>query len=87
MKGVLDRFEDNNLAVILIEETNQTLNIPTDELPPNSKEGTWFTIEERNGEFHIVSIDTEMTNRQTQKSNDLLKKLRAKSNDSKFKRK
>lgn len=86
MKGVLDRFEDNDLAVILIEEMNKELNIPVNNLPPNSKEGTWFQIEERQGEFHIVSIDMEMTNKQAERSADLLEKLRAKSSGSKFKR-
>lgn len=87
MKGVLDRFEDNNLAVILIEEINKELNIPANNLPSNSKEGTWFLIEERQGEYHIVSIDAEKTRNQAQKSADLLERLRAKSSGSKFKRK
>lgn len=86
MKGVLDRFEDYDQAVILIEEVQKALVIPRSELPKGSKQGTWFLIEEKNNNYRIISIDHETTKRQQEKSERLMEKLRAKSSGSKFKR-
>lgn len=86
MKGILDRFEDNNQAVILIEEIQKALVIPLSELPQGSKENTYFHIEEKNGDYKIISIDQETTKRQARKSEELLEKLRSKGSGSKFKR-
>lgn len=86
MKGVLDRFADHDLAVILIEDVQKEILVPIQQLPPNSKEGTWFDIKEDNGEYQIVAIDVDMTKKQMEKSLNLLKKLRANSRGSKFKR-
>ena len=86
MKGILDRFEDNNQAVILIEETQKALIIPKSELPAGSKAGIWFNIVEKNGAYKIISIDNETTRREEKKAAELMEKLRAKSTGSKFKR-
>lgn len=86
MKGVLDRIE-NQLAVILIEDINKEIIIPMKDLPPNSQEGTWFDLEELEGEIKIISIDHDLTQKEAQKSQDLLNQLRTKSKGSKFKRK
>lgn len=86
MKGVLDRFENKDQAVILIEEIQKALVVPISELPANSKEGTFFSIEERNGNYKIISIDHETTRREEKKAAELMEKLRAKSKGSKFKR-
>ena len=86
MKGVLDRFEDQDQAVILIEEVQKALVIPKDELPKGSKQGTWFLIEEKNEQYNILSIDHETTKKQQEKSDRLMEKLREKSSGSKLKR-
>lgn len=87
MKGILDRFEDNNKAVILIEEIKEELVVSINDLPKGSKENTYFHIEKRDGGFQIISIDNTKTSQEAQESSDLMKKLRAKSAGSKFKRK
>jgi len=87
MKGMLDRFTDNDLAVILIEEKNQEIIVPVKQLPEGSKENTWFDLKEVNGTIEIVSINDEKTKKEAQKSVDLLTQLRAKSKGSKFKKK
>ncbi len=87
MIGVLDRYTDNNKAVILIEEINHELIVPTQELPEGSKENTHFRIIQKDGTFKIISIDHEMTNHAAKKSSELMKKLRAKTTGSKWKRK
>ncbi len=86
MKGVLDRFSDNNIAVILIESINKEIHVPKDELPSGSQEQTWFHIKELNGKFLIDSIDHEKTASTAEKATDLQAKLREKMKRSKYKR-
>lgn len=86
MKGILDRIEDNNQAVILIEEIQETIIVPLEELPENSQENTYFHIEEKDGKYRVLSIDNEATEEAKEKSEDLLAKLRAKSSGSKYRR-
>lgn len=85
MKGVLDRFEENK-AVILIEDQKQEIVIDKNQLPANSKTGTWFTIEKQ-GDHYNFTIDQSKTEKEKQTSSDLIAKLRAKSGGSKFKKK
>ncbi|MFD1037490.1 DUF3006 domain-containing protein [Virgibacillus byunsanensis] len=87
MKGVLDRFEDNDKAVILIEEEMKALVIPAEELPKGSEINTYFNIKEKNGDYKILSIDQETTEKEAQKASNLMEKLRAKTSGSKFKKK
>lgn len=84
MKGVLDRFENNNQAVILIEEVQRALVVPKNELPKGSEVGTWFHIKEKSGHYKIISIDHETARREAKKSAELMEKLRARSKGSKF---
>lgn len=86
MKGVLDRFSDDNIAVILIESIDKEIHVPTDELPSGSQEQTWFHIKEHNGKFLIDAIDREKTATEAEKSTDLQAKLRSKMKRSKYKR-
>ncbi len=86
MKGVLDRIEDNDMAVILIEEINKELTIPLHDLPKGSTESTWFHIEKKGDAFEVISIDSKTTSQEADKSADVMKKLREKRKDSKFKK-
>lgn len=86
MKGILDRFEDNNNAIILIEELDEEIIIPVGELPEGSKVNTFFKMEKQCGRLQIVSIDDTTTKHEGQKTSDLMAKLRAKNKGSKFKR-
>ncbi|MGP4105809.1 DUF3006 domain-containing protein [Virgibacillus sp. L01] len=87
MKGILDRFEDTNKAVILMEETKEEVVIPAELLPEGSSENTYFNMEKINDEYQIVSIDEATTQKEAEKSSDLMAKLRAKNKGSKFKKK
>lgn len=78
MKGVLDRFTDNDLAVILIESINKELVVPKKELPQGSKVNTWFTLKEQQGSYTIVSIDEQKTTSAADKSKNLADQLQAK---------
>ena len=86
MKGVLDRFTDNNQAVILIEEINKELVISRDQLPTGAKESDWLTLNKTDDTFKVISIDREKTEREMQRSLNFRDQLRAQSKGSRFKR-
>ncbi|WP_197046625.1 DUF3006 domain-containing protein [Oceanobacillus salinisoli] len=85
IKGVLDRFEGNN-AVILIEELKEEMVVPREKLPEGSMVNTYFNLEKKDDKFEIVSIDEHATMSDSQKSSDLMAKLRSKSKGSKFRK-
>jgi len=85
MKGVIDRIEDG-LAVILVEKDNVEFKIKENELPAGSKEGTWFTLDYKNGKYTIISIDEKTTKEMEQTSVLLMNKLKKRKKSSKFKR-
>jgi hypothetical protein len=85
MKGVLDRFEGNQ-AVILIEVEKAELIVPKEELPEGSKVNTIFKMDKADGEYIIISIDSEAKKEAKETTADLLAKLRAKSSGSTFKK-
>lgn len=87
MKGVIDRFEDNCKAVILLEDIQEELIVPCDLLPEEAKENDWLTLKKTNDTYQIISIDYERTKAEMKKSRQLREKLRAKSKGSRFKRK
>lgn len=86
MKGVIDRFE-NDKAIVLIEKQNDELMIPIDQLPEGCRPNTYLTLKKQAGKVIVQSIDHDKTKQETQKSADLLAKLRNKSSGSKFKKK
>lgn len=86
MKGILDRIEDGDQAVILIEEIQLALVVPLSELPTGSKVNTYFHITEQHGDYKITSIDAEKTQKEAKKSEDLMDKLRKKSSGSNYSR-
>lgn len=87
LKGVLDRIEDGDMAVILIENLGEQFEVPVCDLPEGSEEGTWFIVDRCDDAFVVVEIDEETTKKEAHKSEDLLAQLRAKSKGSKYKRK
>ena len=76
VKGVLDRFEDQDIAVILIEELNKEILLPKSKLPGGSRESIWFNIVVIQNAYKIISIDYEKTKEEALKSADLMKRLR-----------
>ncbi|MUK87703.1 DUF3006 family protein [Ornithinibacillus sp. L9] len=88
VQGVLDRFEDQNQAVILIEELKEELVVSKDTLPAGSEVNTYFTLEKNeDGDFTILAINEKATQAATNKTSNLIAKLRAKNQGSKFKKK
>jgi len=77
--GVLDRMEDNEQAVILIEDRGEELIVPKQDLPLGSKANTWFLIEKNNGgKLGRISLDYKTTIEEAKKVKRLRKKVRNK---------
>lgn len=85
MHGFLDRFE-GKMAVILVEEVKEEFTVNKEMLPDGSDVNTYFEIEKKDGNYHIVQIDTTKTTKEKQTTSDLMAKLRAKKTGSKFKK-
>ncbi|WP_313799799.1 DUF3006 domain-containing protein [Cytobacillus sp.] len=85
MRGYFDRFEDQELAVILVEELNKQFVIAVKELPEKSKPGMWFDITIKDGKIQSVQYNSQATSDEIQKTNNLMKKICAKNKGSNFK--
>jgi hypothetical protein len=85
MKGYLDRIEDNQLAVILVEEVNKEFVLPISELPEGSKPKIWFDLVINQGRITSININNKKTETAQEKVDDTLCKIRSKSKGSKFK--
>ncbi len=66
MKGVVDRIVEN-IAVVIIEDQGVVLNIPIEDLPEGTHEGTWLTVG--------FSIDEGQTSDMYEKNKGLLERL------------
>ena len=58
-KAYLDRFTDNEKAVLLVDQLQQEFLIASTSLPTGSSPGTWFTVTIENGEISNFQIDEE----------------------------
>lgn len=69
MKAVIDRFE-GNFAVVLVGDEEVKIDIPKDLLPKGAREGSWLKIR--------FELDPEGTEKQKEKIENLLDKLKKK---------
>jgi len=58
--GVLDRFNENRRAIILLESVGLEVHIEHSDLPSGSKEGTWFKVTRGKKSYHLT-IDAQKT--------------------------
>ncbi|MEH7493216.1 DUF3006 domain-containing protein [Neobacillus niacini] len=86
IKGYLDRIEDNQFAVILVEEIKKEFVIPVEDLPEGSKENSYFEMSIENDKISSIKLDEQTTQTEQEKVDDLMTKLRSKSKGSKFKK-
>ena len=64
MKAIIDRFEDNNLAVLeLDDQPDNMLTVSVDELPRNARQG--YALYYQNGVWAIAEEET------AQRQNDI----------------
>lgn len=74
-KAVIDRFE-GDLAVLLLPDGDQRLNLPRKLLPPKAKEGSWLTLEMIGGEPRNIKLDPQATASARQRITAKLARLR-----------
>ena len=86
MKGYLDRIEDLQFAVILVEEINKEFIFQKDELPEGTTVKSYFDLTIENDKITSIKLNEETTNAEQQKVDDMMSKLRSKSKGSKFKK-
>ncbi|WP_226035263.1 DUF3006 family protein [Aquibacillus saliphilus] len=87
MKGYLDRIEDDKFAVILVEQINQEFIIAKSELPAGSTEKTYFDLTIEKEKITSIKRNEQTTVNKQKNVDDLMSKIRSKSNGSKFKKK
>jgi hypothetical protein len=75
MKAVIDRFE-GNLAVLLLEEGQERVNVPRGSLPEKSREGTWLQVEIEDGEVRQAVLDEDERARAQERIAEKLERLR-----------
>jgi len=75
MKAVIDRFE-GDLAVLILEGSQERLNVARELLPKKSREGSWLQVEMEDGEVRKAVIDEEQTARAKERIEKKLERLR-----------
>lgn len=81
----LDRFTDNQLAIILIDELQQEFQIPIPSLPSGCTPGDWLTVEIQAGKITSIQLDSLKTEQKKSEIQNRMQRLRAKKK-SRFKR-
>ena len=75
MKAVIDRFE-GDLAVLILADDDQRLNVPRKLLPPKAKEGSWLQLDLVGGQPRNIKLDEKETEAARQRIADKLARLR-----------
>ncbi|TSB47630.1 DUF3006 domain-containing protein [Alkalicoccobacillus porphyridii] len=75
-KAVLDRFEDHDLAVLLIGENEKEYNVSRSILPKEVKEGSHLFVKLENDIVHSVTLDEEATKATENRIHNKMDKLR-----------
>lgn len=86
MKAFIDRFTDEQQAVLLIESLNKEIIMPLANLPNEAKPGLWVNLVEESGSFRITSIDQALTNKKKTQINSLMNNLQQRKKTSKYKK-
>lgn len=87
IKGVWDRTEEERYAVILVDELGKEFTLSTNELPEGSKPGTWYDVQIANNEITKLTINKLNTMNTEEEIMNKVTKLKAKSRESRFRRK
>jgi hypothetical protein len=81
----LDRFTDNEKALLLVEELQKEYHVDISALPTGSTAGTWLLVEIQGDELTSFQVDEVKTAEMRQKIDDRMQRLKSKKN-SRFKR-
>lgn len=86
MRGILDRIEDGQLAVILLEEERREIVLPIHYLPEGSRVNSWFEIMMDGEEIISLALDEETAQAKEDEAETLMQKLRSRRRSSRFKK-
>ncbi|MEK4714590.1 DUF3006 family protein [Sporosarcina sp. FSL K6-1540] len=81
----LDRFTDNDKALLLVEKLQKEFHVDINTLPIDSKAGTWFLVEIQGDEITSFQVDEGKTAEMEQEVDDRIQRLKPKKT-SRFKR-
>ena len=81
----IDRFTDNNQALLLVESLQKEFHVPTSSLPTGSSEGSWLLVEIREDTIITLQLDEKKTNDMKTDTQNRLQRLKSKKT-SRFKR-
>ena len=81
----LDRFTDNEKALLLVEELQKEFHVDISALPSGSTAGTWFLVEIQGDEITSFQVDEGKTAEMKQEVVDRMQRLKSKKT-SRFKR-
>ena len=85
-RAYLDRFTDNEKAVLLVDKLQQEFYISISSLPSGSSPGTWFLVTIENGGISNIRFDNEKTAEMKQEVAERMQRLKSRKT-SRFKRK
>jgi hypothetical protein len=74
-QAVIDRFE-GDLAVLLVGDEQQPLDVPQSALPQGADPGQWLQIVVENGRLVRAELDPKATEAAHQRLQDKLERLR-----------
>jgi hypothetical protein len=81
----LDRFTDNNQALILVESLQKEFHVPTSSLPTGSNEGSWLLVDIQGDKVTSLQLDEQKTSDMKRDTQNRLQRLKSKKT-SRFKR-
>jgi len=81
----LDRFTDDDQALVLVESLGQQFHVPPTLLPEGSTAGTWFLVDIQEDEITSLEIDTTKTTDMKTTIDNTMQRLQSKKR-SRFKR-
>ncbi|MBO0602511.1 DUF3006 domain-containing protein [Sporosarcina sp. E16_3] len=81
----LDRFTDNEKALLLVEELQKEYHVDISALPTGSTAGTWLLVEIHGDELTSFQVDEGKTAEMKQEVVDRMQRLKSKKT-SRFKR-
>lgn len=74
-QAVIDRFE-GNVAVLLVGNARQPLDVPRAQLPEHSDPGQWLQVEIADGRLVRAELDLQATEAAQRRIHEKLERLR-----------
>jgi hypothetical protein len=81
----LDRFTDNQQALVLVESLQKEFHVPTSSLPTGSKEGSWLLVDIQGDAVTLLQLDEKKTSDMKRDIQNRMQRLQSKKT-SRFKR-